>query len=121
MSEAENSSPVTAAVVELPLDNEPRSQTERRRRHRVKVALPARVRPFDPRLGHLEEVQHTLNFSRDGLYFGTWAEYYCPGMRVLITFPCCSRARNRREYLGKIVRIERLPDGRRGVAVRFVF
>jgi len=120
MSEAENSS-VTAVMVELPLDNEPRSQTERRRRHRVKVALPVRVRPFDPRLGNLEEVQDTLNFSRDGIYFGTWAEYYCPEMRVLITFPCRGQARNRREYLGKIVRIERLPDGRRGVAVRFVF
>jgi len=120
MNEAENSS-VTAVMVEVPLDNESRSQAERRRRHRVKVALPARVRPFDPRLGHLEEVQDTLDFSRDGLYFGTWAEYYSPGMRVLITFPCCSLARNRREYLGKIVRIERLPDGRRGVAVRFMF
>ncbi len=111
---------VTAAVLALP-QKERRSHTERRRRHRVKLSLSARFRPFDPRSGRLEEVQTILNFTRNGFYFATWFEHYYPGMRLLVTFPYCSVNPVRREYLGKIVRLERLPDGRLGVAVHFLF
>ncbi len=121
MGVAEKSSLMVAAVVVPLLQKERRSRTERRRRNRVKLSLPARFRPFDPRYGQLEEVQMTVDFTRNGLYFTTWLEHYHPGMRVLVTFPYCSVARVRRDYLGCVVRVERLPDGHLGIAVRFLF
>lgn len=121
MGKGEKSFPtVTATIVPL-LQRERRRHNERRRRHRVKLSLPARFRPFDPRYGHVEEVQTVLNFTRNGLYFTTWLEHYYQELRVLVTFPCCSEASARREYLGKVVRVERLPDGRLGVAVHLLF
>ena len=115
-------SSLTATALVLPLlQRERRKRTDRRRRHRIKLSLPACLRPFDPRYACLEEVQTTLNFNRDGLYFTTWLEQYFLGMRVLVTFPYCSEASARLEYLGKVVRMERLADGRLGVAVQFVF
>ncbi len=62
-----------------------------------------------------------MNLTRNGLYFTTWLEHYHQGMRVLVTFPYCSVACVRREYLGRVVRVERLPDGHLGVAVGFLF
>ena len=121
MSAPDKSSPAIAAVV-MPLVHEDRrNRSDRRRRHRVKLPLLARLRPFDPRHGQLEEVQTTLNFTRDGLYFPTWLEHYYLGMFVLVVFPDSSVASVRLECLGKVVRLERLADGRLGVAVQFLF
>jgi hypothetical protein len=117
----DKSSPAIAAAV-LPLVHEDRrNRSDRRRRHRVKLPLLARLRPFDPRYGQLEEVQSTLDFTREGLYFTTWLEHYCLGMFVLVVFPDSSAASVRLECLGKIVRLERLADGRLGIAVQFLF
>lgn len=121
MAKAEKASLTVSAVV-VPLAKKERgNQTESRRRHRVKLFLPARFRIFHPGYSQLEEVQTTLNFTRKGLYFTTWLEHYRPEMRVLVTFPFCSTASVRREYLGKIVRVDRLSNGQLGVAVEFVF
>ena len=63
-------------------------------------------------------MQTTLNASRDGLYFATGAEHHYLGMKVRVTFPYASNDLCNMELLGEVVRIERLPDGRRGIAVR---
>jgi PilZ domain-containing protein len=94
---------------------------DRRRRKRVGLSLPTRIRPFDPRCIHLEEVRPTLDFSRNGLYFVTSRNHYSVGMRVLLTFPYSEKAPIQREFLGKIVRIEKFPDGSGGIAVHFLF
>ena len=91
---------------------------ELRRNPRAKISKPVRVRPSDPR--YQEEVQTTLNASRDGLYFATGAEHYYLGMRVCVTFPYASNDLCNMELLGEVVRIERLADGRRGIAVRMM-
>jgi hypothetical protein len=121
----ESSATITAVIAPFLHEENRRSngrrRRERRQRDRLQISLPARLKPFDPKHIHLEEVQSTLNFNRDGLYFATWAEHYSLGMRVLVSVPFQSASYVRREYLGKVVRLEPLADGRRGVALEFVF
>jgi hypothetical protein len=63
-------------------------------------------------------VQSSVNASRDGLYFTTSATHYRIGMHLSFTLgyapndPCNSQS------LGEVVRIERLEDGRFGIAVK---
>jgi hypothetical protein len=52
----------------------PLLEEERRLGRRVKVSRPLLARPSDPQ--YIEEVQTTLNASRDGLYFTTRAKHY---------------------------------------------
>lgn len=100
---------------------ERRKQADRRCRHRLELALPALIRPFEARHGRLEEeVRPVANFSRDGLFFTTWLEHYYPEMRLLVTFPYVSGNSVHRIYFGKVVRLERLPKRGLGVAVRFL-
>jgi len=121
MSRARNSKTSVSAVVTPLPGYEPRRRNERRRRERLNVSLPARLRTFDVDFWRTEEVQTTLNFTRNGLYFPTWTEHYALEMRVLVTLPYRSAGSVHREYLGKVVRLERLADGRVGVALQFVF
>jgi hypothetical protein len=112
MSEDEKAgTPVTAVVAPLP-------PSERRRNRRVKLSQPARLRPTDP--VYTEEVQITLTVSRDGLYFTTALKHYHAQMRVRVTFPYHPSDPVATEYLAEVVRVERLNDGRFGVAVRFL-
>jgi hypothetical protein len=120
MSKIGNSSIVTA-IVGPRFESVRRRRDERRQRQRLKVSLPARLRPFSPEYWRSEEVQTTLNFTRNGLYFVTWTEHYSLGMRVLVTLPYSSAASAHRDYLGQIVRLERLKDSRWGVALQFLF
>ena len=91
---------------------------DRRRNRRAKVSMPVLCRPADPKYD--EEVRTTSNASRDGLYFTTWADHYYIGMHIDATFPYASVDPCRVEYVGEVVRIERLKDGRFGVAIRFL-
>ena len=112
-------SPVVVRVfVARLLDIERRS--ERRRRERLKISLPARLRPFDSRCVPPEEVQTTLNFNRCGLYFATPNAHYCLGMRLLVTYPYYRKGCQHREYVGEVVRLQHLADGRQGVALQFL-
>jgi PilZ domain len=112
MSEDEKAgTPVTAVVASLP-------PSERRRNRRVKLSQPARLRPTDS--VYAEEVQITLTVSRDGLYFTTPLKHYHAQMRVRVTFPYHPSDPVATEYLAEVVRVERLNDGRFGVAVRFL-
>ena len=96
----------------------PLSAKELRRSSRDKVPKSVRIRSSDS--NNDEEVRTTLNASRDGLYFTTWAEHYYVGMRINMTFPYASVDLPNSEYSGEIVRMERLMDGRVGIAVQIV-
>ncbi|MFZ0415515.1 MAG: hypothetical protein WBE20_07985 [Candidatus Acidiferrales bacterium] len=83
--------------------------------------LSARLWPFEPKYRHLQEVRKIKNFTREGLYFTTNLTHYFIGMKVLVTFPFSDRAPVQNDYLGAVVRMERLTNGMLGVALRFVF
>jgi hypothetical protein len=96
----------------------PVAEKDRRADRRIKIARLTLVRPSDPK--YKEEARTTLNASRDGLYFTTHAKHYYVGMRLSVTLgyapndPCNSAS------FGEVVRIERLKDGKCGIAVRIL-
>jgi len=97
------------------------SPRDARRRKRASLNLSARLWPFEPKYRHLQEVRKIKNFTRDGLYFLTHLTHYFIGMKVLVTFPFDDKAPVQNDYLGSVVRLERLSSGMIGVALRFVF
>lgn len=96
-------------------------RADRRHAGRLAVSLPAHIHPFDPGHRNKEEVRRTLDFNRSGLYFITPLEHYYAGMRVLLIFPYSSVAPMKRQFLGKVVRVEQITSHWRGVAVQFIF
>jgi hypothetical protein len=90
---------------------------ERRREPRAQIARPVYVETSDPHDEHVEELRTTRNLSRWGFYFVTEKGSYCPGMQVhaIPAFGCLNC-----EYEGEIVRVEQLPTGEFGVAVRLL-
>jgi hypothetical protein len=89
-----------------------------RRSRRAKIARPVRVRPSEPRDEHFEDLPISVNASKEGIYFVSRREAYYPGMRVFVTFPFSSRHDPMNcEYVAEVVRVEKLPNGRSGVAV----
>jgi hypothetical protein len=97
-----------------------KAQPEARRRARLKLSLPAEVRPFDPRFAEITDVAEVIDFTRDGIYFATCMPHYFVGMRLLVTFPFGKKVSTHKKFLGSIVRLENRPDGSVGIAVRFV-
>lgn len=94
---------------------------ERRRSRRVKIVKPLRVRPSEPNDDHFEDTPISVNASRDGIYFTTRREGYYKGMRVFVTFPYASpNDPANSEYVGEIIRIDKLSGGKHGIAVRLV-
>lgn len=94
----------------------PSLREERRESPRTNVFKPVRLQPLDPK--YEEEVRATLNVSRDGLYFRSWAEHYQIGMRLRVTFPYASVDLCNSEYLGEVLRVDELEDGSWGIALR---
>ena len=79
-----------------------------------------RVRPSSPVPGSLDEILKTLNVSRNGLYFGTARKSYFKGMRLFVTYPFDSApGAINRDYVAQVMRVDRLPNGLYGIAVRF--
>jgi PilZ domain len=92
--------------------------SEKRRSARAKIAKPVRVRPSEPRDDHFEDVPISVNASKTGIYFISRMKSYYPGMRVFITFPYSSLHDPMNcEYVGQVVRVEKLDSGKTGVAV----
>jgi hypothetical protein len=90
---------------------------ERRRKARLKLRQVVRVRPSDAHLD-FDEILPTLNTSRDSVYFVSKNASYVEGMRLFITYPYSDAPSSlNRESLGRVVRIEELGQGRRGIAV----
>ena len=94
---------------------------EQRRSRRAKMARPLRVRPSDPRDLHFEDLPVSVNVSKEGIYFQTRREAYYKGMRVFVTFPFSSPHDPMNcEYVAEVVRVEKLPNSKVGVAVHLV-
>jgi hypothetical protein len=86
---------------------------------RAKIARPARIRPSDPRDDHFEDLPVSVNVSKEGMYFITQRKSYYKGMRVFVTFPFSSPHDPMNcEYIAEVVRVEELPQGKLGVAVK---
>jgi hypothetical protein len=91
---------------------------DKRRSRRAKIAKPLRVRPSEPRDEHFEDLPISVNASKEGIYFHTRRSNYYKGMRVFVTFPFSSQHDPMNcEYVGEVVRVETLPNGRFGVAL----
>jgi hypothetical protein len=91
---------------------------EHRQTPREDLSEPVRICPFDQE--YPEEVCTTLNVSRNGLYFVTSSDHYFPGMNVIVTLNFCSDDLVQREYIGDVVRLERLEHSKWGVAIRIL-
>lgn len=94
------------------------AKQERRKAPRAKLPRIIRVRPLDSRLS--EEVCTTTNFSKTGLYFETSFGHYYAGMNVSVARNFHADDTAHREETAKITRVEKLEDGRWGVAIRIL-
>jgi hypothetical protein len=94
---------------------------DRRRMARSKLTQTVRVRPSSPVRGDFDDLARTLNASRTGIYFKAWRDIYHKDMRLLVTYPYSDApgALNQ-EFIGRVVRIDPLPDGRRAIAVELL-
>jgi len=112
MGDHETAPKAELAIAQLP------PAVERRSRRRARIYLPIYVRPTEGRYESFDDVRTTLNASSDSVYFTSWQQGYCPGMRVMVTFPFSPvpPALNV-DYIGQVVRVDRLSDGRLGIAI----
>lgn len=90
---------------------------ERRREPRVQVDRLVYVQLADSGDAYFEEVRCMRDLSRSGFYFITDRDSYKPGIQlhVVPAFGCLNL-----EYLGEVMRVEELPFGEFGVAVRLL-
>ena len=92
--------------------------TDKRVGRRAKMARPVRVLPSEPRDDQFEDIPISVNASKSGIYFTTRLKSYYPGMRVFVTFPYSSpHDPMNAEYVAQVVRVEKLENGKTGVAV----
>jgi hypothetical protein len=94
---------------------------EKRRSRRAKIAKALRVRPSEPRDEHFEDLPVSVNASKDGIYFHSRRSNYYKGMRVFVTFPFTSAHDPMNcEYVAEVVRVEKLPNDRFGIALHLM-
>jgi hypothetical protein len=68
-----------------------------------------------------DEVIATENTSRDGFYALTAIPLYKKHMRLFVTIPYSDAPGSiDRDYVAEVVRLNILPDGRNGIAVRLL-
>ncbi len=104
-------------IFSLNEEEPPKDRSERRREPRVQVDRLVYVQPADSEGCHFEEVRSMRDLSRSGFYFVTERVSYRPGLHlhVVPAFGVLNL-----DYLGEVVRVEKLPFGEFGVAVRLV-
>jgi hypothetical protein len=94
---------------------------DKRKSRRAKIAKPMRVRPSEPRDEHFEDLPVSINASKEGIYFHSRRSSYYKGMRVFVTFPFMSAHDPMNcEYVAEVVRVETLPNGKFGIALRLL-
>jgi hypothetical protein len=94
---------------------------ERRRKARLRLSQTVRVRPSEHSGNDFDEILPTLNTSRESVYFASMNESYKEGMRLFVTYPYSDRLGSiNRESLAKVIRIDDLGRGRRGIAVEIL-
>lgn len=95
--------------------------TEKRHRPRAPLSRLVRMRPSLPIDNGFDEVIATKNTCRDGFYAVTAIGFYKEHMRLLVTVPYSARpGAINRDYVAEVLRIDSLPGGRHGIAVRLV-
>lgn len=94
------------------------SDDERRRNRRSKMSRPLLVKPRDP--FYREEALVSENISRDGYYFVTATQHYYMGMPVGVTFPYTPGDPCNVEKSARVVRIDKLADGKLGIALQLI-
>lgn len=92
---------------------------ERRVHNRSRLKMPIRVSGYH--LGEsLDEYNHTTNVARGGLYFVS-TQNYAKGIRLLVTYPYSREpGAINVDYPAEVVRVDALPDYKKGVAVKFM-
>lgn len=95
-------------------------RNERRTLERSKISLPVHIRSIDPSEHAILEAATTIDVNRQGLCFSTLRDHYHLGMSLCLTFPYSSPIMVRKEFVGNVVRVDALPNGRRSIAVRFI-
>ena len=94
------------------------SEVEKRSNPRAKLARKLRIRPSDFYADTFEEITTSVNVSKRGVYFHTQLNHYQVGMNLFVTYPFTSVDDPvKSEYFGEIVRIDRLSDGKYGIAL----
>lgn len=102
-------------------DEAEKQYAEKRRSRRAKIARMLRVRPSEPKDDHFDDLPVSINASKEGILFRTRRAAYYPGMRVFVTFPYSSPHDPMNcEYVAQVVRVEKLPNERFGVAVNLL-
>jgi hypothetical protein len=96
----------------------PRMEAVVRRSPRVESSQIVHVRPLDPALP--DETCTSLNISQYGLYLETSATHYYSGMEIRLTRDPDAADSANHEERGSVVRVDKLPDGKRGVAIRII-
>jgi hypothetical protein len=103
------------------MSNGESKRAERRISPRAKMARMLRVRPSDPDVEHFEELPVSTNVSKKGIFFQSSRKDYHVGMRLFVTYPFTfANDPMKSEYLGEVVRIEKLANDRVGIAVRLI-
>ncbi|MGC1106520.1 MAG: hypothetical protein WA876_08275 [Candidatus Acidiferrales bacterium] len=106
-------SPQTAAAAPMP-------GRDRRRTRRLKVAVPARIRPYYQSPGLSEELLTATNLSRDGFYFISRRPAYHADMNLYVACPAGHSQTLAEADGARVVRVEPLGGGSWGVAVAFL-
>ena len=104
------------------LDPAERKLPRSHRQHlRVECSEPVRIRPAEDSTDHTEDMCHTQNISRDGLYFTSGHLGYHEGMRLLIRFlQHLDFSASDTDHMGQVARLDHGKDGRIGVAVKLL-
>jgi hypothetical protein len=82
----------------------------------INQSQTVRIRPVESQ--YAEEIRSTLNVTWDGLYFATSIGHYFSGMIVYVTRDFQSSNPANQEKQGTVVRIDKMKEGRWGVAVQ---
>jgi hypothetical protein len=94
------------------------SRQDRQIGSQIQLLQTVRVRPFDTK--YSEDVCKTADISENGLYFETSLGHYHEGMNVSLARNFPPAGQTHHEETAKIVRTERLSDGKWGVAIRIL-
>ena len=93
---------------------------DRRRARRVKVAVPARIRPYYQSAELTEELLTATNLSRDGFYFVARHSRYRADMNLYVACPAGHSQTVTDSECARVVRVDALGGGTWGVAVTFL-
>jgi hypothetical protein len=96
----------------------PTAVKESRLTPRENLSEPIRVRPCDSQ--YPQEICTSVNVSRNGLYLVTATEHYFVGMNVIVSLNFGPEDPLHRDQIGDVVRVEKLEDGKWGVAIRIL-